>query len=186
MMNNYLEIELTPNRCGGGSFNCKADFILDNFPSSFKNIDVKIDTGCSISTIPIRKINADKRICRREKAKDIDKGVPYLQSYGVESGGKNHRKPNTRRQKMKCEALKFQHSLKMMRINGVLMNIDYIYLNYDRSGNILIGMDILKQMICHIDESLVTGKLTLLCCPREYVTADFKEALYRHFRIAQV
>lgn len=26
MMNNYLEIELTSNRCGGGSFNYKADF----------------------------------------------------------------------------------------------------------------------------------------------------------------
>lgn len=51
MTNKYIEIEMRPATCGiGGSFSTEASFCLDNFKALFYDIEVKIDTGCSIST----------------------------------------------------------------------------------------------------------------------------------------
>ena len=57
MMNKYIEIEMRPATCGiGGSFSTEASFCLDNFKAVFYDIEVKIDTGCSISTIPLKRL----------------------------------------------------------------------------------------------------------------------------------
>lgn len=181
MMNSYIELELNPNKYGGGSFDCKANFKLDNFNTLFQNIDVKIDTGCAISTIPVRKLKVSDTICKKLKSADIDNQLFSLRSYGVETGGLKHIEPKTKRQKMKCEALKFQHCISNLQLNGVKIPSDNIFLNYNRSGNILIGMDILSLMICHIDVSRKTGKLTLLCCPRDFVNDEFYNAMKDHF-----
>ena len=125
-MNNYLEIELIPNSYGGGSFYCKADFKLDNFKTSFQNIDVK------------------------------------------------------------CEALKFKHSITDFMLNGVSISTQDIFLNYNRSGNILIGVDILQTMVGHWDISKKTGKLLLLCCPRNLVDYNFYNALKEHFGLKPI
>lgn len=185
-MSKFLEVELTQNQYGGGSFNCKAGFRLDNLASSFQNIDVKIDTGCSISTIPVKKLKVSDRICRSLKEADINNNVISVRSYGIETGGVFHPEPITKRQKMRCEALKFQHTISDMKINGVDIPVSYIFLNYNRSGNILIGMDILSLMINHIDVSRKTGVLTLLCCPRESADADFYLAMREHFGLIQM
>jgi len=92
----------------------------------------------------------------------------------------------TKRQKMRCEALKFQHTISDMKIDGVDIPVSNIFLNYNRSGNILIGMDILSLMINHIDVSRKTGVLTLLCCPRESADADFYLAMREHFGLIQM
>lgn len=62
MIKKYLEAELVPNAYGGGSFMCTASFKLDNISTHFQNINVKIDTGCSISTIPVKKLNVSDKI----------------------------------------------------------------------------------------------------------------------------
>ena len=180
-MSRFLAVPLTPNKYGGGSFDCKAGFRLDNIASSFQNIDVKIDTGCSISTIPVKKLKVSNRICKSLKEADIDNNVISIRSYGIETGGLFHPEPVTRRQKMKCEALKFQHTISNLRIDGVDIPTSQIFLNYNRSGNILIGMDILSLMISHIDISRKTGVLTLLCCPRKSADSNFYLAMKEHF-----
>ncbi len=185
-MNKYLEIELTPNLLGGGSFYCSASFRLDNIKTSFQDIEVKIDTGCSISTIPAKKLNVSDILCRTLKSKDIDNEITSVRSYGIETGGQFHRKPRTKRQKMKCSALKFKHSVTDFLLDGVNIPTQSIFLNYDRSGNILIGMDILQKMICHSDISKKTGKLTLLCCPREAADEEFYRAMKEHFGLSQI
>lgn len=45
------------------------------------------------------------------------------------------------------------------------------------------GVDILEQMISHIDVSKKTGTLLLLCAPRDNVDDDFAEAMKEHFDI---
>ncbi len=51
-----LKIGMQPTPDGlGGSFNTFASFTLDNIKAPFQNVRVKIDTGCSISTIPLAK-----------------------------------------------------------------------------------------------------------------------------------
>ena len=46
MTNDYLEINLTETDYGS-AFYCKADFLLDNMSMYFRDVEVKIDTGCS-------------------------------------------------------------------------------------------------------------------------------------------
>ena len=185
-MNSYLEIELNPNPYGGGSFYCKADFKLDNLKTPFQNIDVKIDTGCAISTIPVKRLKISENICNQLKALDIDNSVEYVRSYGIETGGLFHPEPVTKKEKMDCEALKFRHSVTDFLLDGVTISAKNIFLNYNRSGNILIGVDILKTMAGLWDISKKTGKLTLLCCPRNLINDNFYNAMKEHFGLGKI
>lgn len=182
-MRSYFAIELTPYIDGGGYFEGEAKFALDNFEVPFNKVDVKIDTGCSVSTIPVKKLNIPSTMCKKLKKKDIEDDVDSMISYGVETGGTFHIEPVTKRQKIKCPDLKFKHTITDFIINGVRIPVNSIYLNYDRCGNVLIGMDILEQMISHIDVSKKTGTLLLLCAPRDNVDDDFAEAMKEHFDI---
>ncbi|MDE7200319.1 MAG: hypothetical protein K2O91_00060 [Lachnospiraceae bacterium] len=136
-----------------------ASFKLDNILAPFSNVPVKIDTGCSISTIPLARFQALKVFCDSLKADDIEGNVPYEISYGVESGGERHSRPSTFEEKMQCPAMKFRHAIKNFHIAGMPVQQDTIYVNYDRKGNILIGMDILQDWNIHIGTSKVTGKI---------------------------
>lgn len=89
MMNKYIAIEMSPTQVGiGGSYMTIASFKLDNIQAPFSNVLVKIDTGCSISTIPLARFQALKGFCDSLKAADIEENVQYEISYGVESGGR--------------------------------------------------------------------------------------------------
>lgn len=180
-MRSYFAIELTPGIYGGGYFEAEASFSLDIFDIPFQKVAVKIDTGCSISTIPVKRLSISNSLCQKLKEVDIDNNVKMLRSYGVETGGTFHFKPVTKKQKMDCSALKFKHAITDLKIENVYIPVDNIYLNYDRSGNVLIGMDILSKLISHIDVSRKTGKLMLLSAPRECVDKDFFIALKEHF-----
>ncbi|MBR6223261.1 MAG: hypothetical protein IKQ71_07470 [Lachnospiraceae bacterium] len=48
--------------------------------------------------------------------------------------------------------------------------------SYDRIGNILIGMDILKKLETHIGTT-ATGDTVLLACPKDKVTYDYWDKL---------
>ena len=165
MRSEYIEAEMVPTACGiDGSFSAKASFCLDNFKAPFYDIEVKIDTGCSISAIPLKRLR-----------------VPYFLSYGIESGGNKHDIPTTDDDKMRCPAMKFEHGVSDFRIGGVKISSDRVCLNYDRKGNVLIGMDILKDWDIHIGVSKVTGKNLLLACPMESDFRVYVNALKRHF-----
>ncbi len=182
-MSDFLELTLTPTASGrGGSFTCDISFSLDNFPMLFKGIPAKIDIGCSISTIPARRLNIPKTICAKKKEEDIDKGLPYVYSYGIESIGRNHLKHHTKMGKMRCSALKFCHGVSDFKILGMAVPISDIFVNYDRTGHILIGTDILEHFITVFDLSRVTGKYTMLACLRELPDKSaFTAAVNDHF-----
>ena len=182
-MMSYFAVEMTPGRYGGGFFEGKARFRLGNIKSDFSDVDIKFDTGCSVSTIPVKTIGISSLVCKKLKEKDIDDNTETIRSYGVETGGRFHSEPITKRQKMNCPALKFKHTISDFEIEGVQIPISDIYLNYDRTGNVLIGMDILNQMINHIDISQKTGHMLWLCAPRDSVGQDFYDAMAEHFGI---
>lgn len=175
---------MLPTACGiGGSFSTEAGFLLDNFQAPFYDIGVKIDTGCSISTIPLKRLNVSETLCKILKKEDIVNHIPYYLSYGVESGGLKHHIPVTESEKMDCPAMKFEHEITDFKIDGVKIPCDKICLNYDRRGNILIGMDILAKMDIHMGVSRVTGKNMILACPLENMCQEYLEALAEHFWI---
>ena len=175
-------MEMIPTACGiGGSFNTEASFCLDNFKAPFYDIEVKIDTGCSISTIPLKKLKVSDTLCKNLKNIDIMNNLPYFLSYGVESGGLKHKIPITNEEKMDCSAMKFEHRISDFIIGGVKVSSDKICLNYDRKGNILIGMDILKDWDIHMGISKVTGKSLFLACPMKNGSREYADALKKHF-----
>lgn len=55
--------------------------------------------------------------------------------------------------------------------------------SYDRTGNILIGMDVLSQMDIHIGKSKILGKTVLIACPYEGMNQEYLKALSQHFDI---
>ncbi len=184
MMNKFIAIELLPTRAGiGGSFMTTASFKLDNILAPFNNVPVKIDTGCSISTIPLARFQALKVFCDSLKADDIEDDIPYKISYGVESGGERHNSPITFEEKMQCPALKFQHTIRNFHIAGIPIDQDAIYVNYNRKGNILIGMDILQDWDIHIGTSKITEKNLFLACPETYMCQEYFDALEANFGI---
>ena len=81
--------------------------------------------------------------------------------------------------------MKFEHGISDFMIGGVKISSDKICLNYDRKGNILIGMDILKDWDIHIGVSKVTGKNLFIACPMENECREYIEALEKYFVKAQ-
>lgn len=185
MTNKYIKIEMQPTACGiGGSFSTEARFSLDNFRAPFYDVEVKIDTGCSISTIPLKRLNVSDALCKTLKKIDISNNVSYYLSYGVESGGMKHTVPVTDREKMECSAMKFEHKVSKFILGGMEIPCKKLCLNYDRKGNILIGMDILKTLDIHMGVSRITGKNLLLACPLGRRERQYLKELERHFGIS--
>lgn len=183
MMNNFIRIVQTPTKHGvGGSFNATASFEVDNIPIAFTNVLVKIDTGCPISMVPLAKFNVLKLSLNYLKNCDIQKGTKYILSYGVESSGKLHKKPITYKDKMNCEAMKFEHVITNFELDGMVINHDKIHVNYDRAGNILIGMDILENLDVHIGKN-DTGETIFLACPKERINDDYLFELENTFHL---
>lgn len=184
MTNDFICIELKPGKNKrGGSFVARLDFTLDNFPIGFNNIKAKIDTGCTVSTIPVRKLRVSEQMLQDKKQRDIEDKIPYLFSYGVESGGTKHIYPKTREDMQSCEAVKFRHNVQDFYIEDLAIPVSDIYLNYNRSGNILIGMDIIELLDSHMGISKKSGKMMFIACPRNLLNDNYYRALSEHFSL---
>ena len=144
---------------------------------------VKIDPGCSVSTIPLARFQALKGFCDSLKAADIEENVHYEISSGVETGGEKHKKPDTDAEKMLCPAMKFRHVIRNFQIAGMSVMSDVIYVNYNRKGNILIGIDILQYWDIHMGTSRITGKKIFLACPEDSICLEYSKALEENFGI---
>ena len=84
---------------------------------------------------------------------------------------------------MELKSITFRQRDFELNFDGVCINKDYVKVSYDRTGNILIGMDVLSQMDIHIGKSKVLGKTVFLACPYTSMNREYLEALSRHFDI---
>lgn len=168
----------------GGSFATKASFRMDHINMPFQDTAVKIDTGCSISVIPMGVFGWSSSKYRELKRKDIENNVYSIASYGVETGGMKHKKPVTFEEKLNCTALKFEHKLSEFSIGGMKIHHDCIFVNYDRRGNILIGMDILKDWDIHIG-TIHTGETIFLACPYDQINEAYFMELEQVFGLGR-
>lgn len=64
---------------------------------------------------------------------------------------------------------------------GIRLKKDSVKVSYDRTGNILIGMDLLAQMDIHIGQSRILGKTIFLACPYDSMNPDYLKMLHEHF-----
>ena len=84
---------------------------------------------------------------------------------------------------MSCPVMKFQHTIQDFQIAGMPVRNDVIYVNYNRRGNILIGMDILKDWDIHMGNSRITGKKLFLACPGENICLEYLNAFEENLGI---
>ena len=148
------------------------------------NGNFKLDTGCSYSTISYRTLcNMSHDAALKYKEEAIISGLAYQRSYGV-SDTDRVKETDKRLVKegrlLECTALKFVHNNIPILLNGYKIVHD-IAVNYDRTSNILIGMDILKDFDFHCGMSLITNEYMFLGCLKRNITSDYLGALHLHF-----
>lgn len=108
--------------------------------------------------------------------------VPYTLSYGVETGGQSHNIPKTAQDKLQCKAMGFLKPIKNFKICNIDIGDRNIRVNYDRKGNLLLGMDILKDWDIHID-TIDTGETIFLACPKNQINDEYLLELENTFHI---
>lgn len=149
----------------------------------------KLDTGCGYSTISYRVLcNVSHNSALKYKEQAILSGLKYQRSYGVsdtEMIKEKDRQLIMEGRLAECTALKFTHENVRMSLNGYELTHD-IAVNYDRTSNILIGMDILKNFDFHCGISEMTGEYIFLGCLKRNLTQEYLEALRRHFGYSKV
>lgn len=84
---------------------------------------------------------------------------------------------------MELKSITFQHRDFEIDFGGVCISKEFVKVSYDRTGNILIGMDVLSQKDIHIGKSKILGKTVFLACPYANMKREYLEALNQHFDI---
>jgi len=159
-----------------------SEFVIFNTKITINSL--KIDTGCGFTTFPLMTLGAFTQTeAEIFKLNDIRNKVKYSLSYGVETGGQKHKVPQTEQDKMQCRAMGFFKHIQNWSIGGVNLGDKCIRINYDRTGNILLGMDILKDWDIHMG-TIDTGETIFLACPKDQINDEYLQELEKTFHIA--
>lgn len=189
MKNHYIKISLNENN----EFRAKANIIIPSINVlDVNDVIVKIDTGCPYTSFPIKNLGISDEKAFAYKQKDSnDSSVRKSISFGVNDSKEkrdNDKKLFKEQKFMQLTSVSFKHSDVKLKIMDVSIEIDSVMLSYDRTGNILIGMDIMKDWDIHI--STITnpdleemGKTIFLACPRDSINAEYISELKRLFDI---
>lgn len=155
--------------------------------TQIENMNVKIDTGCPYTSIPILKLGISSAKARQMKQRDCDDDrIRKEISFGV-NDSKEKRDADKEKFRagkyMELKSITFQHGDFEIDFDGVCISKDHVKVSYDRIGNILIGMDVLSQMDIHIGKSKILGKTVFIACPYDSMNQEYLDALSQHFDI---
>lgn len=153
--------------------------------TEIENINVKIDTGCPYTSIPVKKLGISNERAQWMKQRDcINPLIKKEISFGVNDAKEKREsdKEKFRNGKyMELQSVTFQHRDLEIDFEGICLKKDFVKISYDRTGNILIGMDLLSRMDIHIGKSRKFGKTIFLACPYDSMNSGYFEALKEHF-----
>lgn len=191
-MTDFLEITLTKSL----EFRCdfKADIYGIHsesiFYPSIRQSGIKIDTGAHGILIPLRTLCwtdeqiqnlFDDAVKKSKKSLSVINGVESVNSI---SSSQLRNETDSFIKEFKGVAI----SILADRI--VVGNLEFIdvpvRVTPHTTGNILLGMDIIKQMDNHIGTRKITGETTLLACPENAIGDDYLSALNKHFGINRI
>ena len=166
MKNNYIKISLNENN----EFRAKANIIIKNLG-----------------------ISEEKALVYKQKDSN-DSSVRKSISFGVNDSKEkrdNDKKLFKNQKFMQLTSVSFKHSDVKLKIMDVNIGVDSVMLSYDRTGNILIGMDIMKAWDIHIStvtnpDLEETGKTIFLACPKDSINEEYISELKRLFNIDAV
>lgn len=189
MKNNYIKISLNENN----EFRAKANIIIPSIKVlDADDVIVKIDTGCPYTSFPIKNLGISEEKALVYKQKDSnDSSVRKSISFGVNDSKEkrdNDKKLFKDQKFMQLTSVSFKHSDVKLKIMDVNIVVDSVMLSYDRTGNILIGMDIMKAWDIHIStvtnpDLEETGKTIFLACPKDSINEEYISELKRLFNI---
>lgn len=162
---------------------------LKSMDWAFANVNVKIDTGCPHTSFPMQKLGISDAEAYRMKLKDSnDASIMKSISFGVNDSKtkKDEDKKKFRSKRyMELNSISFRHIATGLSICDMDIGDFEVSVSYDRVGNILIGMDILKTLEVHMG-TISTGETVLLACPRNNITNDYRQELNSMFDVRKV
>lgn len=179
IMNNILIIPMDRNSFNG---------VLKVDESTIGN--VKIDTGCSFTNIPLMFFGYSENECKELKKLDIKNfrngETKVIRSLGVEFN-KNTKLPSihlmTDEELFEDESICFIHSSRLF-IDGFDLGVKKFKVNYDRYNHGLVGMNILSQLDFHCGYSKVLNNYIFIGVLRtQEDKSDYYRALEEHFGI---
>ncbi len=183
-MSRYIKLVLNP----GNELRTDVNISIGSLNLiAIANINVKIDTGCPYTSIPIQKLGISKLQAQIMKRKDSDDmNIKKEISFGVNDTQKDRQIAMSlfkNRQYMKLKQVTFIHNDLDIEIGKVNIHKKDVKISYDRTGNILLGMDILKDWDIHIG-TIDTGETIFLGCPKTQINDDYLQELEKTFHIA--
>lgn len=183
-MSNYLKIILSNKN----EFRIDTDISISSLGiNKVHNISVKIDTGCPYTSIPVQKLGISKSQAQVMKQKDsLDKAIQKDISFGVNDTQSDRQVALALFKTgnyMMLKQITYIHNDLEINFGGVIVHKQNVKVSYDRSGNILIGMDILKDWDIHIG-TIDTGETIFLGCPKDQINDEYLQELENTFNIA--
>lgn len=153
----------------------------------FSTVDVKIDTGCPHTSFPMLKLGLSEEAAYKLKEKDCqNENVIKTISFGV-NDTKLKRDEDKRKFKskrfMELNSISFKHTAKNFTLGSLELGDLPISVSYDRTGNTLIGMDILKNLEIYIGKNEL-GETVLIACKQK--TKGFVAALSELIEVKKV
>lgn len=149
-----------------------------------EDINVKIDTGCPYTSIPIKKLGVSSAKAQEWKLRDSnDNAVVKQISYGVNDTDKQKQEYIKKFKQGDFDglpAITFLHHGLTIDFDGIEVKKSDVKVSYDRTGNILIGMDVMKDWDIHIGKTK-TGDTIFLACPYDQLNDEYYKELNRLF-----
>ena len=183
MKNDYLKIIMTDRN----EFRTTADLSFRG--TDYTKVDVKIDTGCGYSSFPVSRLGISPTEAYLLKVSDsADPAIRKAISFGV-NDSKLKREEDKKKFKSKMymdlTSVTFRHSITGLSIGNYDIGDVDVRISYDRTGNILIGMDILKSLDVHIG-TIETGETVLLGCNKGMLTQGYRDELNSLFDVRKI
>lgn len=173
MTNNYILVPISERN----EFRTNLRF---KFKGIENDVSCKIDTGAMKTLIPLKTAGYPDDFCKKHKKEAIQSKVKCGFARGIERADTSHLSLEDN------PSVVFKYKLSDLKLSNnfcdysLLKNYD-VSISYDTTGNILIGMDILKDFQFLCDVSNVTGELVFLGCLRDSINNDYLAAVEEHF-----
>lgn len=137
-------------------------------------------------------LKKENKGCSIKDAINSERNSTFKISYGVERGGMKNPLPDFKDKDslLNCTSISFKHTLSniiLSRKDGDdIFRYDLgqkdVFINYDRMGNILLGMDIMKNWDIHIG-TVDTGETIFLACPKDKINEEYLLEFERLFHV---
>ena len=192
MINNYVECNLSKRKEFRTDFACKiAKVEMESiFNIGNNRSGIKIDTGAQGTLVPLRTLGwTDTQINKLIETTYKNNINAFSVVRGVES---NNTKTITELQNMTLEEIKkykgiaIQMKTEFIKIGSFIFNNVNARVTTQTTGNILLGMDIMKDWDIHIGKDINTHETLFLACPYNSINDEYLTALENHFGIGTI